>query len=171
MTFWGVHIKTWNTSENLIWNKSEKRHRSIEKFIYTILYVTHTKHWSYTVDVNPAHSSCVSFSALSLRKKARAKCKWLVTNWLARQEKENLFPTVLFAQIHTTSETSENEARGIRYLFGKHTRVWLIGSASKWLSCLKHWWKYTRVNITVHWKFNLLFFRGRGGGTWDPTEM
>ena len=99
MTFWGVHIKTWNTSENLIWNKSEKRHRSIEKFIYTILYVTHTKHWSYTVDVNPAHYSCVSFSALSLRKKARAKCKWLVTNWLARQEKENLFPTVLFAQI------------------------------------------------------------------------
>lgn len=114
MTFWGVHIKTWNTSENLTWNKSEKRHRSLEKFIYTILYVTHTKHRSYTVDVNPAYSSCVSFSALSLRKKATAKCKWLVTNWLARQEKENLFPTILFAQIHTRARRlrTKQEAYG-----------------------------------------------------------
>lgn len=88
MTFWGVHIKTWNTSENLTWNKSEKRHRSLEKFIYTILYVTHTKHRSYTVDVNPAYSSCVSFSALSLRKRPeRNASDWWRIDWHDRKKK------------------------------------------------------------------------------------
>lgn len=171
MTFWGVHIKTWNTSENLTWNKSEKRHRSLEKFIYTILYVTHTKHRSYTVDVNPAHSSCVSFSALSLRKKARAKCKWLVTNWLARRKKKIYFPpsfsrkfTPRARRLRTKQEAYGTSLENILVFDGlvqpvNDFLVWNTdGSTHEWIL------QFTGNSISF-------FFKGKGGGTWDPTEM